>query len=228
MSVMTQGADILVVDDDPGMLKTLGHVLAKEGHRVHAASRGSAALSRLAQSPRVDVAIVDFELPDNSSLDLLTRLRAGSPETEVILITGYASLATALAAIDGQAAHYLVEPLDPGQLLKTLEQVLARQRQARLLRESEERYRLVTDALTDGVLLLDPTGHVVLANRHAEALTAYREADLRDKALVRLLTPDGADRLSVRLEAARRGEDVPPLECELLRRMPHGSGSRPT
>lgn len=95
---MSQHADILVVDDDPGMLETLGDVLAREGHRVHAADRGSVALTRLAQSPPVDVAIVDFKLPDISGLELLNKLKAGSPETEVILITGYASLATALAA----------------------------------------------------------------------------------------------------------------------------------
>jgi PAS domain S-box-containing protein len=218
MSVMTQHADILVVDDDPGMLETLGDVLARQGHRVHAANRGRVALSRLAQSPPVDVAIVDFKLPDISGLDLLNQLKAGSPETEVILITGHASLGTALAAIDGQAAHYLVKPLDPGHLLKTVEQILARQRQARVLRESEERYRLVTDTLTEAVLLLDPSGHLVLANRYAETLTAYSAADLRDRPLVQLLTPDGADRARARLELARRGEDAPPLECELLRK----------
>jgi PAS domain S-box-containing protein len=215
---MTQRADILVVDDDPGMLETLGDVLAREGHRVQGANRGSVALNRLAQSPPVDVAIVDFKLPDISGLELLGSLKASSPETEVILITGYASLATALEAINGQASAYLVKPLDPGHLLNTVEQALARQRMARALRESEERYRLVTDALTEAVLLLDPSGHLVLANRYAETLTGHREADLRDQPLVRLLTPDGAERARARLEVARRGEDAPPLECELLRK----------
>jgi PAS domain S-box-containing protein len=208
----------LVVDDDPGMLETLEDVLAKEGHRVHAANLGSSALNRLAQSPPVDVAIVDFKLPDISGLELLNRLKAVSPETEVILITGYASLATALEAINGQAAAYLVKPLDPDHLLKTVEQALSRQGLVRALRESEERYRLVTDALAEAVLLLDPSGHLVLANRYAETLTGYTVGELRDRPLVRLLTPDGAERATARLELARRGEDVPPLECELLRK----------
>ena len=218
MSVMTQRADILVVDDDPGMLETLGDVLEREGHRVHAANRGSAALSRLIQSPPVDVAIVDFKLPDISGIELLSSVKASSPETEVILITGYGSLATALEAIEGQVASYLVKPLDVGHLLKTVEQALARQRLARALRESEERYRLVTEALTEAVLLLNPSGHVVLANRYAETLTAYGQADLRDLPIVQLLTPDGGERVTARLEIARRGEEVPPFECELLRR----------
>lgn len=219
MSVMAhQRADILVVDDDPGMLETLEEVLAKEGHRVHAADRGSAALNRLAKAPPVDVAIVDFKLPDISGLDLLTRLKVVSPETEVILMTGYASLATALDAINGQAAAYLVKPLDPDHLLKTVEQALSRHGLARALRESEERYRLVTDALTEAVLLLDPSGYLLLANRYAETLTGYGAGDLPDQPLVQLLTPDGAERATDRLELARRGEAVPPLECELVQK----------
>ncbi len=219
MSVMThQRADILVVDDDPGILETLEDVLLKQGHRVHAANLGNVALNRLVQSPPVDVAIIDFKLPDISGLDLLNRLKGVSPETEVIVITGYASLATALDAINGQAAAYLVKPLDPDHLLKTVEQALSRQRLVRALRESEERYRLVTDALAEAVLLLDPSGHLVLANRYAETLTGYSAADLRGRAIVQLLTPDGAERATARLELARRGEDVPPLECELLRK----------
>ncbi len=58
---------------------------------------------------------------------------------------------------------------------------------------------------------------MVLANRYAETLTAYGEAELRDQSIVQLLTPDGGERVTVRLEAARRGEEVPPFECELLR-----------
>ncbi|MFI5325369.1 MAG: GAF domain-containing protein [Candidatus Rokuibacteriota bacterium] len=219
MSVVThQHGDILVVDDDPGILETLEDVLSRDGHRVHLAAQGARALERLVQSPPVDVAIVDFKLPDITSLELLNRLKVVSPDTEVILTTGYASLATALDAINGQAVAYLVKPLDPDHVLKTVEQALSRQGLVRALRESEERYRLVTDALAEAVLLLDPTGHLVLANRYAETLTGYSHSDLRDRPLVRLLTPDGAERAMGRLELARRGEEVPPLECELLRR----------
>ena len=218
MSPLNQRADILVVDDDPKTLKTLTGVLEREGHRVHGANRGSVAVNRLAQAPAVDVAIVEFKLPDISGLELLSSLKTSSPETEVILITGYASLPTALEAINGQASAYLVKPLDANHLLKTVEQALVRRRMARALRESEERYRLVTDALTEAVLLLDPSGHLMLANRYAETLTGFREADLLDQPLIRLLTPDGAERAQARLEGARHGENAPPLECELLRK----------
>ena len=73
------------------MLETPGDILARQGHRVQTADRGRVALDRLMQSPPVDVAIVDFKLPDISGLDLMSSLKATSPETAVILITGHAS-----------------------------------------------------------------------------------------------------------------------------------------
>jgi PAS domain S-box-containing protein len=218
MRASTRPADILVVDDDPGMLETLGDVLERKGHRVHTADRGRAALDRLGQPSAVDLAIVDFELPDISGLDLLGSLKATSPETAVILISGHATLATALEAMEGHAESYLIKPLDLDRLLSTVDQALSRQRLARALRESEERYRLVTNAMTEAVLFLDPSGHLVLANRPAETLTGYPAADLRDRPFVRLLTPDGAERAKARLEAVRRGQTAPPIECQLLRK----------
>ena len=189
----TQSADILVVDDDPGTLETLGDILSRQGHRVHAAARGCVALDRLKQSPPVDVAILDFKLPDISGLDLMSSLKATSPETAVILITGHASLPTALEAIEGQASSFLVKPLDLDRLLASVEQALARQRTARALRESGERYRLVADSVTEAVLFVDGNGRLVSANRYAETLTGYGAADLRGR-LARLPADPGGSR----------------------------------
>ena len=129
----------------------------------------------------------------------------------MILITGYASLSTALDAINGQAAAYLVKPLDPDHLLKTVEQALSRQGLVRALRESEERYRLVTDALAEAVLLLDPSGHLVLANRYAETLTGYSAGGPPRPAARPALDAGWCGACEARLELARRGEEVPPL-----------------
>ncbi len=176
------------------------------------------ALDRLMQSPPVDVAIVDFKLPDISGLDLMSSLKATSPETAVILITGHASLATALEAIEGQASSFLLKPLDLDRLLASVEQALARQRTARALRESGERYRLVADSVTEAVLFVDGNGRLVSANRYAETLTGYGAADLRGRLLDWLLTPEEAGRGGGLLDVARRAEGGLPFECEVLRK----------
>jgi signal transduction histidine kinase len=152
-------ADILVIDDDPVIRETLGDVLREQGHHVDRVDRGQAALERIRRPRPVDVAIVDCRLPDISGLDLLRSIKARSPETEVIVMTGHASLDGALEAMAGDASSYLVKPVATAQLLSTVDRALTRQALLRALRDFEgtkhelvesERLRAVC-SLADGV-----------------------------------------------------------------------------
>src|SRR5262249_1808681 len=133
---------ILVVDDDPGMCQSLADVLALRGYAVEMATRGGAALAVGAARPR-GAASVDLKLPDMSGLDLLAGIKDVSPLIEVIFMTGYASLPSAIQAMSGGAFAYLVKPADPDQLQRTIERALEKRRLTRALQHSEERYRLV-------------------------------------------------------------------------------------
>jgi PAS domain S-box-containing protein len=95
--------------------------------------------------------------------------------------------------MEGDAYAYLVKPLNANHLLSMLERALEKQRLTRALRESEERYRLVTESIMDSVFLLDVEGRLALANSRAIALTGYSEEDLRRRPIAALLAPDGAD-----------------------------------
>src|SRR5436190_10186501 len=161
---MSQPAEILIVDDDPGMLETLGDVLDHAGYHVDTAEQGHAGLERVILDPPIDLAIVDFKLPDVSGLDVLRSIKTRSASTEVILMSGYASLASVLEAMEGQAASYVVKPFDFLQLRAMVARTLSRQRVARALRESEQHHRLVVDAMSDPAFLLDVDGSILLGN----------------------------------------------------------------
>ena len=215
---MSEGGLVLVVDDDPGTSETLRDVLELGGHTVRTADSGRAGLETLASSP-VDAAIVDLKLPDVSGLDLLEAIKATSAETEVILITGHASVASAVQAINGAAFGYLTKPFDVRQLVATLDKALEKQRLARALRESEERYRLVTEHITDAVFFLDMEGRLVFGNSRGAELTGYRVEELLGTSIVSLLTPEGAREAQARLDAVRAGQEVAPsFETQLVRK----------
>ena len=215
---MSEGGRILVVDDDPGTSETLRDVLELEGHIVRTADCGRAGLETLAASP-VEAAIVDLKLPDVSGLDLLEAIKATSAETEVIFITGHASVASAVQAINGAAFGYLAKPFDVRQLVATLDKALEKQRLARALRESEERYRLVTEHITDAVFFLDMEGRLVFGNSRGAELTGYRVEELLGTPIVSLLTPEGAREAQARLDAVRAGQEVAPsFETQLVRK----------
>src|SRR5262245_32764814 len=100
---------ILVVDDSPPLRDMLGRALSSEGYRVATAGSGSEALSRLATQP-FDVILADIVMPDVSGLEVLERSRLLCPRAAVILMTGYATLDTAIAALRRGACDYLEKP----------------------------------------------------------------------------------------------------------------------
>jgi len=100
----------LVIDDEIGVLKSLEMLLSKEGYGVTTATSGSTGLS-LAIGGGFDIVFTDLRLPDMSGLDIISQVREKSPSTQIILITGFASIETAVEAIKLGAYDYLTKPL---------------------------------------------------------------------------------------------------------------------
>jgi two-component system, NtrC family, response regulator AlgB len=117
-----RGLDVLVVDDEPNIRKTLGLYLEGHGHRVRSAGSAAEAL-RLAGERSHDVAFLDLRLGGDSGLDLLPRLAAADPGLKIVVITAYASVETAVEAMRRGAADYLQKPFNPAQIDLALEKV---------------------------------------------------------------------------------------------------------
>ena len=215
---MNPSGRILVIDDEAGMREAVGDVLEAKGFVVGRAMRGAEGLEQV-RTMGFDAAIVDIRLPDVSGVELLKSLRLASPDLEVILMTGYASLPTALQAIDGDAFAYLVKPFEMDQLVATLKKALDRQHLARALRESEERYRLIAENINDAIFLMDTQGRLVFANQRASAITGYTTNELIGRPIFSLLTPEGARRVLERLGSAVSDQDSTAVfETHLLKR----------
>ena len=209
---------ILVLDDDRGICETIGDVLEQRGYVVQIATQARAGLEIAATSP-IEAAIVDITLPDMSGFDVLHGIRKLLPTTEVIFITGHASLTTAIQAINGLAFAYIVKPFEMSHLLMTVEQAVRKQRLAQALLDSDERYRLVTENIADAVFLLDLDGRIALGNHRAEMITGYAQAELVGRAFFSLLPEAGAREARARLSDVRVGVKVSPFfEVELIQK----------
>ena len=130
---MRRAARILIVDDNVALVDNLREILQAEGYAVDVATTAAGAIERAAKG--FDVALVDVRLPDGDGTVLTEKLRARWPEAAVVLLTGFAALDTAIAAVRAGAFAYLVKPAGTQELLLTLEQAL---RQVRLHVEKRE------------------------------------------------------------------------------------------
>ena len=107
---------VLVVDDEPVLLTALEALLARKGYQVTALDSPIAATQKLAQED-FDVALLDVKMPDLSGLELLTAVKHRRPEVEVIMMTGHATVETALSAVKAGAYDYLTKPFDDVELV---------------------------------------------------------------------------------------------------------------
>ena len=109
---MSDPARILVVDDEESIRDAMSQVLSKEGYRVKTAATGQEGL-RLFAAEVFQAVFVDIKLPGASGLDVLRRIKETEPQTPVIIITGYASIESAVEAMKRGAFDYLTKPFTP-------------------------------------------------------------------------------------------------------------------
>lgn len=160
-------AKILVVEDESGMRTTLVANLEEAGYRVIGCNRGKDAM-RYVENDAPDVVIADLRLPDGSGLEILESLKEIKPEASFILVTGYASLETAVAALNQGAYAYISKPFNMDEVHATIRNAI---RQQRLLLENQ---RLVENLqLTNKNL-----GEEVSERKRAEEALAERSAAL--------------------------------------------------
>jgi len=114
---------VLVVDDEDGSRTALTLLLSTWGYDVDGAESGEEALER-ARTFRPAIVIADLIMPGLDGLGVLKALRAELPDTVIVLLTGYATIETAVMAMREGAYDYLTKPVEPGRLSALLERAL--------------------------------------------------------------------------------------------------------
>ncbi len=119
-------AFILLVDDQSSMRLTLTALLKSAGHTLNQAATGADALDKISKND-FDVVITDLKLDTISGMDVLKASKAQNPQTEVIMLTGYGSIESAVAAMKAGAIDYLTKPVDNEELTLALARAQERQ-----------------------------------------------------------------------------------------------------
>jgi two-component system response regulator AtoC len=135
MSDLMPQLSILVIDDDPKILRSVGNYLEARGHAVALASGGTEGLAVL-ERMSVDIVITDVQMPEMDGFEVLERVQAVSPGTEVIVITGFGDVERAMRAMRAGAFDFFSKPFT----VQDLSAALQRTVRFRELRREKERY----------------------------------------------------------------------------------------
>jgi len=123
---------ILVADDDSLFLSTTEQALTSVGYIVRAVSDADGVRAALAESP-FEVVVADIHMPGNECLELLTCAELQRRQAAIVLVTGQASIESAVGALNQSAAAYLRKPFKPQELFEAVERALRQVRQRQLL-----------------------------------------------------------------------------------------------
>ena len=143
---------VLVVEDRDGERRTLCGILEDEGYKVIGIDKGEAAIEE-AKKRFINIAIIDIKLPDLSGLDVLKAIREINEDTVGIVTTGYASMETAVEAMDAGAYTYIIKPFNVDAVVATLKRALEQQHLSienrKLLRELKKANKELENTLVE-------------------------------------------------------------------------------
>jgi DNA-binding response OmpR family regulator len=135
---MIEKKRILIVDDDTEILSSLRGILEFKGYYVDTAVNGREAIEK-SKKEYYNLALLDIKLPDMEGTDLLTKMHRATPKMMKLMLTGYPSLENAVKSLNLGADAYIMKPVKPDVLLKTIEEKLREQSEIESM--SEEKVR---------------------------------------------------------------------------------------
>lgn len=194
---MASGARILVVDDEEIMREGCTRILSKEDWEVVTAENGEAGLKAIEEAEGFDVVLLDLMMPGISGIEVLEAVQRTDANLLVIVITGYATVESAVEAMKKGAYDFVPKPFTPDQLRIVVKRALdkrALQREMEVLKSEREKSlrdiateksRIVTiiNCMGDGVLVCDRDSCVVLTNPAAGRMLGVQESSLIGRSL---------------------------------------------
>ena len=184
----------MLVDDDRNLLTSMVDILEFKGFEVFRFTKGKEALN-LIDKQSVDVALIDLRLEDISGLDLIVEIKKRSPNTECILLTGYASQNSAIEAIRYGAFGYFQKPFDIDQVILAIQQAGQKCQAAEALATSERRLRALIENGRDNIILLTREGKVFWCSPSLSTVWGYPEKDLYGRDFLEKIHPDDQETL---------------------------------
>ncbi|NWF94432.1 MAG: response regulator [Syntrophaceae bacterium] len=191
--MMPDQINILVIDDELVMREGCTRILSKDGWGVICAENGKQGLDQIqSHLDQIDVILLDLMMPGMSGMEVLDQIRTINPNLLIIVITGYATVESAVEAMKKGAYDFIPKPFTPDQLRIVVRRALERrilQKEADFLRRERERslrdiatekskIKTIINCMGDGVLVCDGDGCIVLSNPAASRMLKIPETSL--------------------------------------------------
>ena len=162
-------AKILIIDDDTDICQLLDRFLKRKGHDTSYVTSGKKALTYLKEN-EADVVFCDFRLPDTDGKELLLSIKELNPKTQVIIITGYSDVKTAVDVIKNGAFDYITKPLLPEEVLMLVDRAITQ-------KNSKEQHSELSESGQDAKVEAIPNKRHVVGDPNKLVIGKSKESD---------------------------------------------------
>ena len=208
---MSCAAKILIVDDEARMRDSLDVLLSNEGYNIQTGCNGREAVEYL-NKDSYDMVLLDMMMPEMDGRQVMDYIKAQHLEVMVIVMTGHASIDSAVECVKRGAHDYLKKPFDFEELLarvkNTINQIQLKKENKIVngkLEVTQQRYRYLVDASPDIIYILSPEGDIKFINGAVESLLECDADQLLNKHYTHILFEDDIDKAKYRFNERRTG-----------------------
>lgn len=173
------GLNVLVVEDDDDAREIMCDILSLHGHRV-STRRSCADAFKIPHLAGFDVIILDRKLPDGMVEEQLPMFRQFAAGTDLIVVTGYADMNASIAAMREGVNDYIIKPIEPEALLRSLQHIARRREIERDLRREQHFAEMVLETSEAIILVLDTRGRITRFNQYLTNLTGRTLEEVED------------------------------------------------
>ena len=190
--------EILIIDDDLDFAASLKLILENENFRTRLAHSEEEALESVTSSP-VDLALIDIRLGQDDGIELLPKIKKILPDVLCVMVTGFGSIETAVQALNSGAYDYLRKPVNPDELLATLNRGFEKVRMMKekrimegTLNEVEQQIKASFNQAAIGIAHLSLKGMWLTSNDKFCQTIGYRQEELMKMSIFDVIHPDEA------------------------------------
>lgn len=196
---MNDSIRILLVDDEPRFCESLAQILSLSGYRVTIAQSGDEAVELLKRNV-FDLLLLDVDLPDMLGYQIMDSLKDENFGAATIMLTGHATVETAIEALKKGAYDYLKKPVDHDLLFNTIDKAIKHSRLEKALRISEERSKTLSEASWEGIVI-HSNGRLLDANRQFFDMFGYQTHELLGKQILnKIFSLESIPEVSLRIK----------------------------
>jgi len=228
---MDGNENILIVDDDSRMCDTVETLLKNKGYAIQTTNNGKKAIEYLSQN-NFDLALLDIVMPEVNGLAVMDYINRKTPETLVIVITGYRSEELAIESLRKGAYDYLKKPFEPEKLIRTVGNALNKKRlktENGIINEKlslvQTRYKYLVDNSPDIIYTLDHRGEFTFVNETVNSLLGFNPDQLIGKHYSSIIHEEDIDRSTYHFNEKRTGKRAVPTTGIRLKYYKNGNGT---